>query len=193
MRDHARGLAMTLRYGTFPTPLGPMVAVVDEAGALTHLDFLEDAADAPAWVARHARGAPVRPGKGATASIARIMDGYFAGERRDFEDVPLAARGTAFQKSVWDELVRIPYGTTISYGELACRIGRPSASRAVGRANGTNPIAVVVPCHRVIGSTGDLTGYAGGLAIKAALLALEGALPEPRPPALPMLPLPGLV
>ncbi|MBM3585410.1 MAG: methylated-DNA--[protein]-cysteine S-methyltransferase [Alphaproteobacteria bacterium] len=182
-----------LRYGTFETPLGPMVAVVDGAGALTHLDFLEDVADAEAWLARNARGAKLRRGRGAIGPIAAAMDEYFTGHRHDFADVALAARGTPFQKQVWDELCRIPYGTTISYGELAVRIGRPSASRAVGRANGTNPIAVVVPCHRVIGSTGDLTGYAGGLAIKAALLALEGALPEPRGGIVPTLPMPGLV
>jgi methylated-DNA-[protein]-cysteine S-methyltransferase len=188
----AGGAAMTLRYGTFDTPLGPMVASVDEAGALTHLDFLEDAGDAGDWIARHARGAKLRPGKAAIAPVVRTMGEYFAGERRDFT-LPLNPRGTPFQKQVWAELARIPYGTTISYGELAARIGRPTASRAVGRANGTNPIAVIVPCHRVIGSTGDLTGYAGGLAIKAALLALEGALPAPRQDAAPMLPLLGLV
>ncbi|MGH6718615.1 MAG: methylated-DNA--[protein]-cysteine S-methyltransferase [Alphaproteobacteria bacterium] len=182
---------MTARYGTFTTPLGPMIAVVDAAGALTHLDFIERNDDAQRWIARHLRGGTARPGKTAIGRVAKAMAAYFAGQAKAF-DVPLAPHGTVFQKRVWDELTRIPYGTTISYGELARRVGRPGAARAVGRANGTNPIAVIVPCHRVIGANGDLVGYAGGLAIKAALLALEGALPE-RDGRNPLLPLPGLV
>lgn len=103
--------------------------------------------------------------------VAQLAE-YFAGARREF-DLPLAPRGTAFQQRVWEELRRIPYGETISYAELARRVGRPGASRAVGRANATNPIAVIVPCHRVIGSDGALTGYAGGEPLKRALLELE--------------------
>jgi methylated-DNA-[protein]-cysteine S-methyltransferase len=102
------------------------------------------------------------------AALAR----WFAGELRTF-DLALAPAGTPFQQRVWAELVRIPYGTTISYAELARRIGAPQAVRAVGRANGANPIPIVVPCHRVIGADGTLTGYAGGLEKKRALLALE--------------------
>lgn len=98
---------------------------------------------------------------------------YFSGARKTFEAV-LAARGTPFQQRVWEALRAIPYGQTISYGELARRIGNPTAVRAVGRANGANPIAVIVPCHRVIGANGTLTGYGGGLQRKAKLLALEG-------------------
>lgn len=97
---------------------------------------------------------------------------YFDGERRSF-DLPLAAQGTAFQHSVWRELQRIPYGQTISYGELARRIGKPRACRAVGLANGANPLPIIVPCHRVIGADGSLTGFGGGLPIKRQLLALE--------------------
>jgi methylated-DNA-[protein]-cysteine S-methyltransferase len=100
------------------------------------------------------------------------LESYFAGERRHF-DLPLDLRGTPFQKSVWRELTRIPYGETISYGQLATRIGNPAASRAVGAANGRNPISVIVPCHRVIGAGGKLTGYAGGLNCKNFLLQLE--------------------
>lgn len=100
------------------------------------------------------------------------MELYFAGRLTVF-DLPLAARGTDFQKSVWDELVRIPFGETISYGELATRIGNPSASRAVGLANGRNPIGIIVPCHRVIGAGGSLTGYGGGLERKQTLLEHE--------------------
>jgi methylated-DNA-[protein]-cysteine S-methyltransferase len=97
---------------------------------------------------------------------------YFSGEREEF-DLPLAPEGTKFQQEVWRRLCEIQYGQTISYGELARRIGNPQASRAVGLANGSNPIPIVIPCHRVIGSNGKLTGYGGGLPIKEKLLALE--------------------
>ena len=97
---------------------------------------------------------------------------YFAGERTEF-DLPMAMAGTGFQRTVWAALCRIPYGETISYGQLAEGIGKPSASRAVGLANGRNPIGIIVPCHRVVGSTGDLTGYGGGIERKRALLAFE--------------------
>jgi len=100
------------------------------------------------------------------------LNQYFAGERRTF-DFPLAPQGTSFQLQVWRELQQIPYGVTISYGEMARRIGNPSASRAVGLANGANPIAIIVPCHRVIGASGKLTGFGGGLDIKQRLLDLE--------------------
>jgi len=98
---------------------------------------------------------------------------YFAGERVQFS-CPLDLHGTAFQIMVWKELTRIPYGETRSYGEIARAIGRPAAVRAVGAANGANPVAIIVPCHRVIGSNGNLTGYGGGLHTKAWLLSLEG-------------------
>lgn len=101
---------------------------------------------------------------------------YFAGDRRDF-DLPLAPTGTAFQQAVWRALRTIPFGTVRSYREIAGQIGQPSAVRAVGAANGRNPLPIVVPCHRVIGSDGSLTGFAGGLDTKRALLALEGSLP----------------
>lgn len=97
---------------------------------------------------------------------------YFAGIRQEF-DLPLKPQGTPFQMSVWRELQQIPYGTTISYGELARRVGNPNASRAVGLANGKNPLPIVIPCHRVIGSTGKLVGFGGGLPRKIALLELE--------------------
>jgi methylated-DNA-[protein]-cysteine S-methyltransferase len=99
---------------------------------------------------------------------------YFAGKRRVFS-LPLAPRGTPFQRSVWQALRQIPYGETVSYGELARRLGSTSGARAVGLANGANPLPIIVPCHRVIGADGSLTGFGGGLTIKRALLALEGA------------------
>jgi methylated-DNA-[protein]-cysteine S-methyltransferase len=104
----------------------------------------------------------------------QLLD-YLAGRRTDF-DLPLAAAGTGFQHEVWDALRTIPFGETTTYGQLARQIGRPRAAQAVGRAVGTNPLSIVVPCHRVLGADGTLTGYAGGLATKQALLRLEGAM-----------------
>jgi methylated-DNA-[protein]-cysteine S-methyltransferase len=104
------------------------------------------------------------------------LTAYFAGERVTF-DVPYVLHGTEFQRRVWTELATIPFGETTSYGELAERLGRPSAARAVGRANGTNPISIIVPCHRVIGAGGGLTGYGGGLPRKRYLLAFEQGTP----------------
>jgi methylated-DNA-[protein]-cysteine S-methyltransferase len=109
-------------------------------------------------------------------TVTEQLREYFQGRRRTF-DVPLAPRGTEFQRRVWNALERIPYGETISYGELARRIGQPNASRAVGLANGANPLPVIVPCHRVIGADGTLTGFGGGLAVKRKLLALEREAP----------------
>jgi methylated-DNA-[protein]-cysteine S-methyltransferase len=103
---------------------------------------------------------------------ATQLEEYFAGERRDF-DLPMALDGTPFQREVWSELQRIPYGETISYGELARRVGRPNGPRAVGQANGRNPVPIIVPCHRVVAHNG-IGGYGGGLKVKRALLAVEG-------------------
>lgn len=110
--------------------------------------------------------------KGVLAHVCRELDEYFAGRRKAFS-TPLAFNGTPFQNRVWKELTRIPYGETISYLDLAKRIDHPRAVRAVGMANGANPIAIIVPCHRVIGSNGSLTGFGGGLPTKRALLELE--------------------
>jgi len=109
------------------------------------------------------------------AAASRQVEEYFAGERTMF-DLPLKLSGTPFQERVWDELRRIPYGETISYGELARRVGQPTASRAVGAANGRNPISILVPCHRVVGSNGQLTGYGGGIDAKRWLLQWETSL-----------------
>lgn len=167
------------RAGWFSTPLGSMFAVVDEAGALTRLDFLVDEEPPERRFACELERRDAVPDQDAVRHVAREIGEYFAGHRRVF-DVPLAPQGSPFQHRVWDALLRIPFGATRSYGELAASLGRPGSARAVGRANATNPIAVIVPCHRVIGSNGDLTGYAGGLPIKHALLRHEGALPEMR-------------
>lgn len=108
------------------------------------------------------------------SKVIRQLEAYFAGDLKQF-NLPLAPVGTNFQRAVWEALRSIPYGETISYGELAERIENPKAVRAVGGANGKNPIAIIIPCHRVIGSDGTLTGFGGGLPIKEALLTLEGA------------------
>ena len=114
----------------------------------------------------------------------RQLDAYFAGKLTEF-DLPLAPAGTAFQTGVWDELQRVPYGTTVSYAELAGRVGRPGHFRAVGAANGRNPISIIIPCHRVVGSNGSLTGYGGGIDRKRWLLDHEAAVAarksRPRP------------
>jgi len=107
------------------------------------------------------------------------LDAYFAGELKDF-DLPLMPKGTAFQESVWRALTEIPYGETWSYGQLAANIGNPKASRAVGAANGVNPIPVIIPCHRVIGASGKLTGFGGGIETKQFLLELESGQIAPR-------------
>ncbi len=164
---------MSLVYHDFATPIGTLRIVGDESG-LERIDLPNAAANAPdpAWEERRrSLPRPLREAK-------RQLLAYFEGRRRDF-DLPLAPAGTAFQRRVWDELRRIPYGDTISYGELARRIGQPTASRAVGAANGRNPLAIVVPCHRVIGADGTLTGYGGGLPVKETLLAHERGLASP--------------
>jgi methylated-DNA-[protein]-cysteine S-methyltransferase len=130
---------------------------------------------------------PLRPPERWICDPAPLIDAiaqlgeYFAGERRRFE-LSLAPRGTEFQRRVWRALREIPYGKTVAYGELARRIGNPGASRAVGLANGANPLPIIVPCHRVIGADGTLTGFGGGLPIKRKLLALEGATAEQTGP-----------
>lgn len=118
------------------------------------------------------------------AEAVAQLEAYFAGRLREF-DLPLAFTGTAFQQQVWNALLTIPYGQTMSYGQLAERLGRPNAARAVGLANGRNPISIIVPCHRVVGAGGDLTGYAGGLDRKRKLLDFErgAGLSDQREPA----------
>jgi methylated-DNA-[protein]-cysteine S-methyltransferase len=137
--------------------------------AFRHSGSIQIGAD---WV-RHDESAPFMEAK-------RQLTAYFHGELKAF-DLPLRLCGTEFQQRVWEELRRIPYGSTISYGELAQRVGNPNASRAVGLANGRNPISIVVPCHRVIGANGKLTGYSGGVARKEALLALEASVLTGKP------------
>jgi methylated-DNA-[protein]-cysteine S-methyltransferase len=149
---------MTL-YDTIDSPIGELLLVGD-GSALTAVHM--DGDPGPGW----------RRDPGALREPAEQLLAYFAGELREF-DLPLAPRGTPFQREVWSALREIPYGRTVSYAELAAAVGRPHAARAVGAANGRNPIAVVIPCHRVIGASGALTGYGGGLERKRLLLDLE--------------------
>src|SRR5277367_4084024 len=152
-------------YARMESPVGNLLLVGDEAG-LRSVNFAgsKRAAEVlPEW----------REDGGALSEVVRQLSAYFAGELREFK-LELAPAGTEFQLRVWQELRRIPYGETITYGELARRVGNIKASRAVGLANGCNPIAIIVPCHRVIGSDGSLTGFGGGLRNKEILLELEG-------------------
>ncbi|WP_428566210.1 MAG: methylated-DNA--[protein]-cysteine S-methyltransferase [Solidesulfovibrio sp. DCME] len=120
------------------------------------------------------------PAAAVLAEASGQLDAYLAGRRTAF-DLALAPRGTAWQHAVWEALRAIPYGETLSYGQLATRLGKPAAARATGAAVGRNPLSILIPCHRVLGATGGLTGYAGGLDRKRALLALEQAGPADRP------------
>lgn len=171
---------MALISHTYSTPLGEMLAVFSENG-LCLLEFVgQERLDRELQQVQAARGGVLRAGKNAlTARLGRQLRDYFAGQRRDF-DVPLDLVGTDFQQSVWRSLLQIPYGETWSYAQQAERVGRPTAVRAVANANGSNKISIVVPCHRVIGSNGKLTGYGGGLARKEGLLALEARAGQQR-------------
>jgi methylated-DNA-[protein]-cysteine S-methyltransferase len=151
-------------YSYCDSPIGKLLLVASERG-LAQIWFEGQAHSA-------GLGADCHENPTALRDAIRQLRAYFAGKLENFE-LDLAPEGTAFQQTVWNELLNIPYGETISYGELARRIGNPSASRAVGLANGSNPIPVIIPCHRVIGSNGKLTGYGGGLPIKEKLLAME--------------------
>ncbi len=151
------------KYTTYEGPQGPLFLAVDDRGRVLRLHFVDGALPVESgWV----------EDRDALVEVVRQLDEYFAGARADF-DLELAPRGTPFQLEVWQQLRRIPYGETISYGELATRVDRPGAARAVGAANGQNPIAIIVPCHRVIGADGSLTGFGGGLPWKRWLLARE--------------------
>lgn len=164
-------LTLTLRFTLAPSPIGELLLAGD-GDALTGL-----------WMTAGGRGGPDTSGwvrDDALFAEARAqLDAYFAGELREF-DLPLAAAGTPFQREVWQALLTIPWGATRTYGAIARQIGRPDRARAVGAANGSNPISIVIPCHRVIGAGGDLVGYGGGLPRKAWLLSLERTGRPPR-------------
>jgi methylated-DNA-[protein]-cysteine S-methyltransferase len=155
-------------FDTVDTAVGPLTIVVDRKGSVTEL-WLSDVSE------KLTRNELYLRDSSAVAEGARQLVEYASGERREF-DLPLAPHGSEFQHKVWDLLLEIPYGETRSYGQLAAVLGTPNGSRAVGRANATNPIGIIIPCHRVIGASGDLTGYGGGLPMKQKLLQLEGSL-----------------
>ena len=159
-----------IAWTTMKSPVGTITLVADEEG-LRGL-----------WLSGRERSMAGRRDDKALASVRAQLDEYFAGERADF-DIPLSMHGTPFQLTVWDALRKIPYGETASYGEIAANIGQPGAARAVGSANGRNPVAIIVPCHRVIASGGKLGGYGGGLDRKQFLLDLErgSVRPAARP------------
>jgi methylated-DNA-[protein]-cysteine S-methyltransferase len=159
----------TCLYTYYSSPIGPLILTSD-GEALTTLHLPEERGKPS--------GGPPPDGRrddGAFREARIQLESYFAGELRVF-DLPLRPAGTAFQRLAWEELERIPYGASISYAEQARRIGRPGAARAVGAANGRNPIAIVVPCHRVIGANGSLVGYGGGLPVKEWLLEHEATV-----------------
>lgn len=167
---------MTEQITTIESPIGPLEIEVDHDGALTRIEFLlrpeRPALPGPLFMPKHKANGERRSANGALQSVINELDEYFLGKRRTFT-MTLRPRGTPFQLRVWTELTNIPYGETISYLQLAERIGKASAVRAVGAANGANPIPVIIPCHRVIGSSGKLIGYGGGLDRKETLLAIE--------------------
>lgn len=165
---------MNYSYDSFSTPFGEFSAAVDDRGAVVATAFGDRAALQQRLGAGELTRAPER-----LAAVRREILDYLAG-RREMFTIAVAPRGTPFQQEVWTALRRIPRGSTRSYGELATKLGHPGAARAVGRANATNPVCLLIPCHRVIGSNGSLTGFAFGEETKARLLKLEGATVSTR-------------
>jgi methylated-DNA-[protein]-cysteine S-methyltransferase len=164
LASDAAGRGQTASWATCPSPIGDILVVADDAG-LRELHL-------PGSFASRADVSATGPAADTLARARRQLEAYFAGELTEF-DLPLAPSGTAFQLQVWQALADIPYAKTESYGSVAARIGNPKASRAVGMANNKNPLAIVLPCHRVIGANGSLVGYGGGLQMKDWLLQHE--------------------
>jgi methylated-DNA-[protein]-cysteine S-methyltransferase len=157
------------------TPIGELLIVADREGSLRAIDWTDYEVRMRRFLRLHygAEGFALEAARN-QHGLSQAISRYFAGETTAIDNLPVATAGTPFQREVWQALRTIPCGATLSYGELARRIGRPAAVRAVGLANGSNPIGVVVPCHRVIGANGALTGYGGGIERKRWLLAHEG-------------------
>ena len=157
------------------TPLGDVLLVTDEQGAVRALDFADHEPRMRRLLARHAPGSGLMEGR-APERVRSAVTAWFGGDLRALDGLSVKTAGTPFQREVWAALRAIPAGETRSYGQLAAAVGRPAAVRAVGLANGANPVGVIVPCHRVIGANGTLTGYAGGLERKRWLLNHEGVI-----------------
>jgi O-6-methylguanine DNA methyltransferase len=155
--------------------LGPVQAAFDAEGAVIYLGFADHEFRAALLAKLALLNPSMHPDRAVVDSLREQLDTYAAGRRRTFT-IPLRLHGSPFELRVWGALQRIPFGETRSYGQLAAELGHPNAGRAVGRANGANPVSILVPCHRMIGSSGALTGYAGGLEMKERLLRLEGAI-----------------
>ena len=169
---------MELSIDRFQTPLGELAVVADDAGTLYAVDWTEHGDRMAGLVERYHGTVRLRPASDPAGLTSRLRD-YFGGNRTAIEGLRVAETGTPFQRRVWAALRDIPWGQTISYGELARRVGASAAVRAVGRANGANPVSIVVPCHRVIGANGTLTGYGGGMHRKEWLIAHErGSEPD---------------
>ena len=165
-------MSLVLSLALFPSPVGEIRLVSDAAGGLRALDFDGFGDRLTRLLRRHWGEVALTPGP-APARVSVALSAYFAGDLRALDALPTVTGGTDFQRTVWAALRDIPPGETQGYGQLAARIGRPAASRAVGAANGANPVAIIVPCHRVIGASGSLTGFGGGLGRKAWLLEHE--------------------
>ena len=164
----------TLTLDRVATPVGEVLLVTDGEGAMRALDFADYEDRMTRLLARHAPGASLKAGR-APEPVRAAVEAYFAGDVHALDGLTVTTGGTDFQRSVWKALRAIPAGETRTYGQLAAAIGSPKAVRAVGLANGRNPVGLIVPCHRVIGANGTLTGYAGGLERKRWLLQHEGA------------------
>jgi methylated-DNA-[protein]-cysteine S-methyltransferase len=163
---------MRLQLDHYKSPCATLLLVTDDEGALRALDFEDHEPRMRRLLRDHYGDVELESGP-VPRSIVSALDSYFAGDLLALDDVRVETGGTLFQRRVWQSLREIPAGTTISYGQLAAAIGKPAASRAVGAANGSNPVAIVVPCHRVIGANGSLTGYGGGVPRKQWLLEHE--------------------
>ncbi len=164
----------TLTLDRVATPVGELLLVTDGEGAVRALDFSDFEARMLRLLRRHCGCDPVLVEGRAPEAVRRAVEAYFSGQVRALDGVVVKTGGTPFQKAVWAALRAIPAGETRSYGQLAAAVGAPRAMRAAGLANGQNPVAVIVPCHRVIGANGTLTGYAGGIERKRWLLGHEG-------------------